>query len=213
MFKFSDDLTKPTPALLLEFSGDQDSIKAAQEVARSFQQLAQAMTPFTIATIARQHFPGETLHVAVAKINIAVIQATSELSNHAWIAREVQNAERARLAPVLSTAVRRSFEIHGLLKRIDFELAGGPRDVEAKHEKYAKAGVGKADFEKMVPEFDAAPLLAEKANLLVELESLEAFTASGDERFLPEDFEVTAIPKTTFAPSFGAGIAPQRQAA
>lgn len=193
------DLNKPTANDLLEFRNDSEAVKAAQSVIQGLRELAYIVTPMTIATIARQHFPGEPLQIAIAKLEIEVQQAHAEAVKHAAQFKSVSDSERDRLAPAMSSAVRRTFAIGERVEQIAYAIVWAKQDNETRRAKMQEARMSDAEIESLAPAVvDVSGLLAERECLNAELNILNAFLTTGDESCLPDGFlTVTELVKVS----------------
>jgi len=192
------DLHTPTAKEALDFSTDPEALKAAFSAIRILRELTRAITPQAVATLARQRFPGQPLAMAIASLEVEVAQAHAELVGHTELARAAQDAERERLAPVRSSAVRRAFAAQERLEQINREIPRVGSAAEARRSKLEEAGLSQNEIDCLAPAPDTASLLAEREELTIELGSLNAFIATGDESYLPEGFTVTDPVKVSF---------------
>lgn len=191
-------LPTPTAKGLLDFKNEPGALKAAQISIQRLIDLANTITPISIAAIAQQLYPSEPLGVAVTKLDEKIQQACAGIASHAAQSKDVLETERTRLAPVMGTAARRVFAIHEHLAQIESAIARAKQDNESRRAKMLEAKMSADEIEKLAPAvFDASGLLAERELLNDELNILNAFITTGDESCLPDGFEAVVVPKIT----------------
>lgn len=192
------DLNKPTANDLLKFRNDPELIKSSNRAINSLRELASIITPLTIAAIAQQLYPSESLGMAVAKLDIQIQQVRAGIVSHAAQAGDVSETERARLAPVLGTATRRVFAIYERIAQIGAAIPRATQDNELRRAKMQDAQMSPAEIDSIAPPVaDTSGLSADLELLNVELNILNAFIETGDESCLPDGFVAVSVPKIT----------------
>lgn len=184
--------TLPVPSAddLKAFSRTPDAIRAAVAVKADLLRAIQAMHPFTVAAVARQFFPGEDDFQAVSKLGLEIVASLRELAAHGEDCASVAAAEKARLAPAMGAAVRRTFEIATKLPALESAIRNHGTENTKKRAALEAAGVTGDDLTRLSNAESIGALIAEQAALLIENKGLQQFLSTGDERHLPAGFVV-----------------------
>lgn len=182
----------PTPSAddLRTFNNNPEAIRAAVGVKADLLRAIQGLHPFTLAAVARQFFPGEDDFQAVSKMGLEIAAGLRELAGHGTDCHSVAVAEQARIAPLMSAATRRHFEIAAKLPLLESAIRNHGTEASKKRAALQSAGVTGDDLERLASTKSIGGLIAEQAALRVENESLQQFLATGDERHLPAGFVV-----------------------
>lgn len=187
---FSTYLPTPNPIDVKNFERDADALRAAISLRNDLARGIHALHPYSIAALARQLFPGQPDFHAIAKSGLEASAMFRDLAAHGDDVRSVMKAEKARLAPAMSAAVRRTFEIATRLPVLANALRNNESTIRQRRERLASAGVTGDDLERLTSANDIGPLIAEQAALHVENEALHLFIATSDERHLPPGFSI-----------------------
>lgn len=190
-----NELAIPTAKELLDFSNDPEAVDAANNSIDCLIELVSNLTPASIAAIARQHFPGESLQMSITKLDMEINQACVGIASHSAKTKVVGDAEHDRLAPAMSSAVRRTFAIGERIEQIAAAIVRAKQDNETRRAKMQEARMSDAEIESMAPSVvDTSDLLAERESLNAELNILNAFISTGDESCLPDGFLTVTEP-------------------
>lgn len=194
-----NELAIPTVNELFDFGNDPAAVKAANSAIDALCESIGTLSPYSIATIARQHFPGEPLKMAITKLDMEIQQVCAGIASHSAKIKAVIDAENDRLAPAIGSAVRRTFAIGERVEQIASAIARARQDNEIRRAKMQEARMSEAEIESLAPAVvDTSDLLAERESLNVELNILNAFISTGDESCLPDGFlTVTELVKVS----------------
>ena len=187
---FSTQLPTPSPDDLREFQHNPEAIRAAIGIKTDLLRVIQGLRPFTLAAVARQFFPGEDDFQAVSKLGLELAATMRELAAHGEDCGSVAAAEKARIAPAMGAAVRRTFEIAAKLPALESAIRNHGTEASKKRAALQSAGVTGDDLERLASTESIGGLIAEVAALRIENEALRQFLATGDERHLPAGFVV-----------------------
>ncbi len=196
---FSPQLSTPSPDDLRAFQHNPEAIRAAVAVKADLLRSIQQAHPFTIAAVARQFFPGEDDFQAVSKLGLEIAAGIRELAGHCTDCHSVAVAEQARIAPLMSAATRRHFEIAAKLPLLESAIRNHGTEASKKRAALEAVGVTGDDLERLASTESIGGLIAEVAALRIENEALQQFLTTGDERHLPAGF-VVAEPVKVCAP-------------
>ncbi len=183
-------LPTPSPDDLRAFQHNPEAIRAATAIKTDLLRAIQAMHPFTVAAVARQFFPGEDDFQAVSKLGLEIAASLRELAAHGEDCASVAAAEKARIAPVMGSAVRRAFEIAARLPALESAIRNHSTESTKKRAALEAAGVTGDDLTRLSNAESIGALIAEQAALRIENEGLQQFISTGDERHLPAGFVV-----------------------
>lgn len=190
---FKADFSMPGAAELREFNRDQDAVRTAIAIKADLIREIQRLHPFTIAALARQHFPGQPDFQALSRFGLEIAATLRDLTEHGEDCKAIMRAADAEIAPLFETATTRHFQIIGQdLPRIEAEIASCARRAQEKREALKKAGVAGDDLERLSATDGIGGLIAEKSALTVENDSLVQFIQTKDERHLPPGFKAVA---------------------
>ena len=187
---FSTQLPTPSPDDLRAFQHNPEAIRAAIGIKTDLLRAIQGLSPFTLAAVARQFFPGETDFQAISKFGLDLAASLRDLSGHGKDCGTVEAAEKDRLSATMSSAIRRHLEIAGRLPQLVDQLRRHETDTSQRRQKLVAAGVSGDDLERLSEDTTIADLLSEQKALQVENEALGRFIATSDERHLPAGFVV-----------------------
>ncbi len=183
-------LPTPSPDDLRAFQHNPEAIRAANAIKTDLLRAIQAAPPFTIAAVARQFFPGEDDFQAVSKLGLEIAASLRELSAHGEECTSVWDAEKARIAPAMGAAVRRTFEIAAKLPMLESAIRNHGNENAKKRAALEAAGVTGDDLARLSNAESIGAPIAEQAALRIENEALQQFLSTGDERHLPAGFAV-----------------------
>lgn len=183
-------LPTPSPDDLRAFQHNPEAIRAATSIKTDLLRAIQAMHPFTVAAVARQFFPGEDDFQAVSKLGLEIAASIRELAAHGEDCASVAAAEKARLAPAMGAAVRRTFEIATKLPALESAIRNHGTENAKKRAALEAAGVTGDDLTRLSNAESIGALIAEQAALRIENDGLQQFLSTGDERHLPAGFVV-----------------------
>ncbi len=194
---FSTQLPTPSPDDLRAFQHNPEAIRTAIGIKTDLLRAIQGLRPFTLAAVARQFFPGEDDFQAVSKLGLELAATMRELAAHGEDSTTVLAAEKARIAPAMSSAIRRAFEIADKLPALESAIRNHRTESTKKRAALEAAGVTGDDLARLSNAESIGALIAEQAALQVENESLQQFLATGDERHLPAGFTITEVIKVS----------------
>lgn len=194
---FNTRLPTPSPDDLRAFNHNPEAIRAAIGIKDDLLHAIQQAHPFTLCAMARQVFPGEDDFQAVSKMGLEIAAGLRELAAHGEDCGSVAAAEKARIAPLMSAATRRHFEIAAKLPMLESAIRNHGIKASKKRATLQSAGVTGDDLERLASTESIGGLIAEQAALRVENESLQQFIATGDEHHLPTDFVVAEPAKVS----------------
>lgn len=181
-------LPTPTAADLIY---DRDSIMSAVAVKQALSEALRALNPATILTIASQIFPMVSSRSGAELLLLEIRKAQTDFEKHADSFKQVEDAERIRLAPMISAAVRRTFAIQPEIDAIKREIKNAEETTAKRREALAAADVSKEDIERLASAFDAAGADIRIKALQAEMDSLNDFLKTRNEKHLPAGFVVT----------------------
>lgn len=187
---FSTQLPTPSPDDLRAFQHNPEAIRAAISIKDNLLHAIQQAHPFTLCAMARQFFPGEDDFQAVSKMGLEIAAGLRELAGHDTDCSCVAAAEKARIAPLMSAATRRHFEIAAKLPMLESAIRNHGTEASKKRTALQLAGVTGDDLERLASTESIGGPIAEQAALRIENEALQQFLATGDERHLPAGFVV-----------------------
>ncbi len=173
--------------------GDPASMAAAEAVLSRLRASLTDISPVTVAFLAVQRHPGRVVD-AIAVLDEEFVEVFAEMAFIAGRVKEVEAAERARLAPLLTEAAQLVLEGTARLANIPAELAYVATIPEAARAKYEAAGLSAVEIDGLTQKIAAdnaqraADLRDEQARLADEVETLGEFLRTRDESALPEDF-------------------------
>jgi hypothetical protein len=179
--------------------GDKETVTTLISLRREMLAQIRQIKLVTLMALARQYFPAEDSdYQTAAKFSMEVMDALRALIQHGKDTQDVIDEESERLAPALSKASRRSFEIHARLDALDRSLRSIGIDVEERRSALLKAGVAADDADRIIAgggkerEAHRNELNAERIALLAEQEALSKFLKTRNEQHLPAGFD--AVP-------------------
>lgn len=190
-------LLTPSPDDLRAFQHNPEAIRTAIGIKTDLLRAIQALHPFTVIAVARQFFPGEGDFQAASKLGLEIAAGLRELAAHGEDCGSVAAAEKARIAPAMGAAVRRTFEIAAKLPALESAIRNHGTESTKKRAALEAAGVTGDDLARLSNAESIGALIAEQAALRVENESLQQFLATGDERHLPAGFTITEVIKVS----------------
>lgn len=186
----TSQLPTPSPDDLQAFHHNPEAIRTAIGIKTDLLRAIQALHPFTVIAVARQFFPGEGDFQAASKLGLEIAAGLRELAAHGEDCGSVAAAEKARIAPAMGAAVRRTFEIAAKLPMLESAIRNHSTESAKKRASLEAAGVTGDDLERLSNAESIGALIAEQAALRIESESLQLFLATGDDRHLPAGFVV-----------------------
>ncbi|TYC61333.1 hypothetical protein ETQ85_04570 [Zoogloea oleivorans] len=173
--------------------GDPASMAAAEAVLSRLRASLTDISPVTVAFLAVQRHPGRVVD-AIAVLDAEFVEVFAEMAFIAGRVKEVEAAERKRLAPLIAEAGRRVLDGTARLENIPSEVAYVESIAGAARVKYETAGLSAAEITGLTKKLAdenaqrAASLKEEQARLAAEVETLGEFLRTRDESALPEDF-------------------------
>lgn len=194
---FNTQPPTPSPDDLRAFQHNPEALRTAAAIKTDLIREIQRLHPFTLCALARQFFPGEDDFQATSKLGLEIAAGLRELSNHGDDCASVQAAEKARLAPAMGAAVRRTFEIAARLPLLENAIRNHGTESAKKRAALESAGVNGDDLERLASTESIGSLIAEQAALRIENESLQQFLSTGDERHLPDGFAILDLVKVS----------------
>lgn len=187
---FNTQPPTPSPDDLRAFQHNPEALRTAAAIKTDLIREIQRLHPFTLCALARQFFPGEDDFQATSKLGLEIAAGLRELSRHGEDCASVQAAEKARLAPAMGAAVRRTFEIATKLPALESAIRNHGTENTKKRAALEAAGVTGDDLARLSNAESIGALIAEQAALRIENEGLQQFLSTGDERHLPAGFVV-----------------------
>ena len=191
--------------------GDAASMAAAEAVLSRLRAAMADITPVAVAFLAVRRDPGRVVD-AIAVLDEEFVAIFADLALVSAKFKEIETAERVRLAPLLAEAAQRVLEGTARLENIPAELAYVAGIAGATRAKYEAAGLSAAEItgltSKLVADSDqrTADLKEEQTRLASELETLGAFLRTRDASALPEDFAPRQpVPSVTYRPAVAHG--------
>ncbi len=138
---FSTQLPTPSQDDLRAFQHNPEAIRTAIGIKTDLLRAIQGLHPFTLAAVARQFFPGEDDFQAVSKLGLELAATMRELAAHGEDCASVLAAEKARIAPAMGAAVRRTFEIAAKLPALESAIRNYSTENTKKRAALEAAGV------------------------------------------------------------------------
>jgi hypothetical protein len=150
----------------------------------------------TLLALARSRFSGENDHEAVERLGQEARAILDALAQHGAAVRTQAQAEKDRLAPLVSEAGHQDIELQRKIEKVDrgLHVVGG--EVVTQREALRKAGVSPEEIERLIAqdvkarEARRSELITERNALALQQLALEEFLKTRDEGFLPEGFKV-----------------------
>jgi len=190
MFKTHPPL--PSAEGIRSFRQNAEAVRAAIKLRSDLSATIVKWEPETLLALARQFFIGEDDYQTIVKFGLEVTDALRALTAHSEDVRSLSRAEKDRVAPAVSAASRRHFEIIYKLQELSACIRRHEADLRKRREALQDAGVSGNDLERLVPADGNSALQAEYAVLQEENEALSRFLLSRDERHLPANFIISA---------------------
>lgn len=195
---FNTQLPTPSPDDLRAFQHNPEAIRTAIGIKADLLRAIQGMQPFSVIAVARQFFPGEDDFQAASKLGLEVAAGLRELSAHGEDCTSVAAAEKARIAPAMGAAGRRTIEIAARLPLLEADIRNHGTNNAKKRTSLEAAGVTGDDLARLGnSEETIGTLLTEQSALRVENEALQRFLSTGDERHLPAGFTIPDVLKVS----------------
>lgn len=174
-------------------NGDSASMAAADALLARLRANLADISPTTIALLAVWRRPGRVVD-AISILEADLVEIFAEMEEISTLVKEVEAAERARLAPLLAEAGQRVLEGTARLANIPSEITYVESIAGAARAKYEAAGLSAAEIAGLTRKLTddnaqrAADLKEEQTRLASELDTLGAFLSTRDASALPEDF-------------------------
>lgn len=190
-------LPTPSPDDLRAFQHNPEAIRTAIGIKADLLRAIQGLHPFTVVAVARQFFPGEDDFQAVSKFGLEIAAGLRELAAHGEDCASVAAAEKARIAPAMSTATRRIFELIARLPLLEDAIRNHGTVMAKRRASLEAAGVTGDDLARLSNAESIGALIAEQAALRIENEALQRFISTGDECHLPAGFTIREVIKAS----------------
>lgn len=191
--------------------GDPASMAAAEAVLSRLRASLTDISPVTVAFLAVQRHPGRVVD-AIAVLDEEFVEVFAEMAFIAGRVKEVEAAERKRLAPLIAEAGRRVLDGTARLENIPSEVAYVESIAGAARVKYETAGLSATEIEGLISKLAsdnaqrAADLKEEQTRLAAEIETLGAFLRTRDESALPDGFAPRSpAPVLSYRPAVSRG--------
>ncbi len=194
---FNTQLPTPSPDDLRAFQHNPEAIRTAIGIKTDLLRAIQGLQPFSVIAVARQFFPGEDDFQAASKLGLEIAAGLRELSAHGEDCTSVATAEKARIAPAMGAAGRRTIEIAARLPLLDEAIRNHGTNNAKKRASLEAAGVTGDDLARLGNTESIGALIAEQAALRIESEALQQFISTGDERHLPAGFTIPDVLKVS----------------
>lgn len=191
-----DSFTLPAPNAA-DATYDREAINAAIAVKQALSEALRALTPETILSIAEQIFPMVSARSGAELLLLEIRNTQTIFEKQADLYKQVEDAERIRLAPLMSAATRRMFAIQPLIDGIQREISNATEATAKRREALAAAQVSNEDVERLAPAFDTAGADIRIQDLQAEMAALEKFLKYRNEKDLPAGFVVAEPLKTS----------------
>lgn len=193
-----DSFTLPAPTAA-DATYDRETFNAAIAVRQALSDALRALTPETVLSIAEQIFPMVSARSGAELLLLEIRNTQTIFEKQADLYKQVEDAERIRLKPMVSTAVRRMFTIQPAVDGIQREISNATEATAKRREALAAAQVSKEDIERLAPAFDTDGAALRIQVLQAEMAALEKFLKYRNEKDLPAGF-VVAEPLRTSQP-------------
>ena len=191
----SDYLAPPTLASLRQLHFDpkaaQQAVSDGWQAVSALRKVVHQIDALMVIALAQSRYPDAEPDQAVALLLRDVTQFSDAIEQHKTQFKAISDAEKARLAPAMSLAARRVFDISATVKLLQHRQERSADDIERRRKTLADARVPLADIDRLAPVEDAAATAAMAAEIQAlqdEQAALEGFIATGNESLLPEGF-------------------------
>ena len=193
---FTAHLPLPSADEIQTLHRDGDTMRTLIKLRADVLAAVHTLEPETLLALARQYFPGESDYQATVKFGLEVMDALRALVFHGEDVLSMNEAERARLAPLVAEAGRRSLEIVRKLEGTACALRFMEGHTAERETNLRKAGVKGEELQRLMVggvedrEARRTALNDERTALLAEQEALGKFLHTRNEAHLPEGFAV-----------------------
>ena len=181
-------LHKPTAREILDIRADQATVNDAHGVISAMNVLAKKLTTESAVVVARKLYPGLPDRYAIAELQKAIADATSEIGVFALFAHKVTRAEMERLGPTISKAMYRMTEIQNKTPCLKSTIASSAIAVAKKKQALTDAGVSLEEATRATGDCGAAAAQAELASLTADVDPINKFLRTLNEADLPAGF-------------------------
>ena len=194
-------LPLPTIEQIRDQRRDQETMRLLLKLRDDLASGIRKLAPESLLALARQYHPeAETDYQAAAMLGLEAMDAMRSLAMHGEDVTSLAMAEKERLEPVVAEAARRALAIPMKLEAANSELRHMEIRIAEREASLRRAGVKSDDIQRLMAEGEEErgarriELNSRLRALLSEMEGLDMFLQTSDEKHLPKGFSLADVP-------------------